>query len=95
MKLLLDIKTLEVEDVSSVTREPLEGISPCKIKTKRVLEKKLVAHHLLPASTLQSAVVSAVAHSATSTLQSTAASAVAHSAATSDGSKEVSNREIS
>ena len=62
--------------------------------------KKLVAHHLLPASTLQSAVVSAVAHSATSTLQSTAASAVAHSAATSDGSKmkllqEVSNREIS
>ena len=46
--------------------------------------KKLVDHHLLPASTLQSAVVSAVAHSATSTLQSTAASAVAHSAATSD-----------
>ena len=74
-------------------------------------KKKLVAHHLLPASTIQSAVVSAVAHSATSnlqltaasavahsatsTLQSTAASAVAHSAATSDGSKEVSNREIS
>ena len=52
------------------------------------------------ASTLQSVVASAVAHSATSTLQSTAASAVAHSAATSDGSKmkllqEVSNREIS
>ena len=37
------------------------------------------------ASTLQSVVASAVAHSATSTLQSAAASAVAHSAATSDG----------
>ena len=63
-------------------------------------KKKLVAHHLLPASTIQLAVVSAVAHSATSTLQSTAASTVAHSAATSGGSKmkllqEVSNREIS
>ena len=53
--------------------------------------KKLVDYHLLPASTLQLAVVSAVAHSATSTLQSTAASAVAHSAATSE---EFTNRNM-